>query len=544
MLSYCHVVTWHGTTLCVDAASGLLAGSESVAAGVIRRRLVAIVSDGSPDVAFFAAESASALPIALGPRDYRNTLLLMRMRPIGQTGQVALLHPVTNRFLMVVPADAPHAAGAVLVQSTLIRDWEKFRLRPVQDREIAPLTEAAASAIEQLLGQTISREAIVAYLERASGSEAGAVLNSVWPLLTLHELEALAKQLFNDPTLLAQLFALFPDDVWATSALPALGGWIAMRGLGAPPPRKRELGPSVDFLAEAGFYGSFASFPHVCNAYARAAVEPTQNVCIVTTARNEGVYLLDWIAYHRAIGIEAFFVYSNDNVDGSDELLSALADAGVITWIDNKVGEDGYAQPKAYAHAFGILPDLLDYRWALVIDLDEFLVLNPDVFGSIGEFLQVHEMRQTDAIALNWVMVWPGAEGVWRDEPVIRRFRRLSPEPDYHIKTVCRPRRFIHSWPHFPVTDDRRAFVWRHSSGSLHTYSERPGDEDHAPAFSKQPNTDYAAITITSTSRLRSSCGNSRAIAPIRPIRRRSRMACSKRILCIRSYSSAKATDL
>ena len=494
MLSYWQVVTWHGTTLCVDAASGLLKGAQSAAAGVIRRPVVAILSDADADVAFFAAEGAPVLPIALGPRDYRSILIPMRMRLLRQVGEVAFLHPVTNRFLMVVPEGAPVAAGAVLTESTLIRDWEKFQLRLIGEGQIAASAEAATLAIEQLLRQRISPESILAYLEPASGSGAGAVLNAVWPLLTLHELERLAKQLFNNPALLARLFAVFPDDIWATSALPALGGWIAMRGLGATPQRKQQLGPAVDFLSEPGFYGSFASFPHACSAYARAAVEPTQQVCIVATVRNEGIYLLDWLAYHRALGVHAFFIYGNDNIDGCDELLSALADAGVISWIDNKVGDGGYAQPKAYAHAFGILPDVLDYRWAVVIDLDEFVVLNPDVFGSIGDLLHVHEMRRTDAIALNWVMVGPGAEGRWRDEPVIRRFRRLYPEPDRHIKTICRPRQFIHSWPHFPITDHRRAFVWRHSSGDIHEYPERPGDADHEPAFSKQPNTDYAAI--------------------------------------------------
>lgn len=492
MLGYCHVVTWYGSALCVDADSGRVI-AERAAADVIRRPLLAIVSDCGSDIALFAAAGASAMPIAFGPRDYRNILVPMRVRPLAQDGRVAFLHPVTNRFLMAVAEDAPVRAGEVLIESTLIREWEKFRLRPVEG-QLAPLTEAAALAIEPLLRQTISPASIVAWLERASGSAASAVVNAAWPLLTLHELDGLAKQLFNNPVLLARLFALFPDDVWATSGLPALGGWIAMRGLGAPPPRKRQLGPALDFLAEAGYYGSFASFPHACNAYARAAVEPSQNVCIVATARNEGIYLLDWLAYHRAIGIDAFFVYSNDNIDGCDALLSVLAEAGVISWIDNKVGDAGYPRPKAYAHAFGLLPDVLDYRWALVIDLDEFLVLNPDVFGSVGDFLHVHEMRQTDAIALNWVMVGPGREGVWRDEPVTRRFRRLFPASDHHIKTMCRPRRFIHSRPHFPVTDHRRAFVWRHSSGDLHVYPERPGDADHAPAFSWQPNTDYAAV--------------------------------------------------
>ena len=493
MPSYSHIGTRHGTTLCVDA-SGFVIGSESTAADVAHQRLIAIGLDNGADVCFLVAHSDVATPIALGTRDYRSILLPMRMRRVGQDGQVAFLHPTTERYLMAMPDDAPNWAGTVSAESTRVGDWEVFRLRPIEQPPIAPVVEAAAVVLERLLGQTLGPQAVLVYLEHASGPEAAAVLNAVWPLLTLHELEWLAKSLVLSRPLLARLAALLPDDIWATAALPALSSWVATRGSGPAPEAKRALAPALDFLAETGFYGTFVSFPHACNAYARAAIAPARDICIVATARNEGIYLLEWIAYHRALGIDAFFVYSNDNIDGSDDLLSALADAGVITWIDNKVGEHGYAQPRAYAHAFGMLPDVLDYRWALVIDLDEFLVLNPNVFGSIRDFLRFHEMRRTDAVALNWMIVGSGGEGAWRDEPVTRRFRHRFPEPDGHIKTMCRPRQFIHSWPHFPITDDRRPFVWRHSTGDLHVYPKRPADAEHAPAFSEQPNADYAAI--------------------------------------------------
>ena len=42
---------------------------------------------------------------------------------------------------------------------------------------------------------------------------------------------------------------------------------------------------------------------------------------------SSGSRIIDWLEF------EAFYLYSNDNDDGSDALLSALADAGVITWI-------------------------------------------------------------------------------------------------------------------------------------------------------------------------------------------------------------------
>ena len=51
---------------------------------------------------------------------------------------------------------------------------------------------------------------------------------------------------------------------------------------------------------------------------------------IVTCMRNEAPFLLEWIAYHRAIGFTDFLIYSNDCEDGTDDLLDRLAERGVV----------------------------------------------------------------------------------------------------------------------------------------------------------------------------------------------------------------------
>lgn len=49
----------------------------------------------------------------------------------------------------------------------------------------------------------------------------------------------------------------------------------------------------------------------------RAEVIPRKDFCILATARNEGIYLAEWIAYHKSIGFEGFFIYINDCQDNS-----------------------------------------------------------------------------------------------------------------------------------------------------------------------------------------------------------------------------------
>ena len=83
----------------------------------------------------------------------------------------------------------------------------------------------------------------------------------------------------------------------------------------------------------------------------------TAHRTIIVTTKNEGPFLLEWIAYHRLIGFDNIVVFSNNNEDGSDVLLSALGDAGLIRYYDNSELSDGLPadpQNRAYRRAFAM----------------------------------------------------------------------------------------------------------------------------------------------------------------------------------------------
>ncbi|MBO9436316.1 glycosyltransferase family 2 protein [Ruegeria sp. R13_0] len=92
---------------------------------------------------------------------------------------------------------------------------------------------------------------------------------------------------------------------------------------------------------------------------------------IVSTMKDEAPYLLEWIAYHRAIGFTDFLIYTNDCSDGTDLLLDRLQQNKIVTHVRNVVLKRGphksalkYAQShQSYASA----------QWVYVCDVDEFL---------------------------------------------------------------------------------------------------------------------------------------------------------------------------
>ncbi|MDA3888128.1 MAG: glycosyltransferase family 2 protein, partial [Allgaiera sp.] len=56
---------------------------------------------------------------------------------------------------------------------------------------------------------------------------------------------------------------------------------------------------------------------------------------IVTPMKNEGPFILEWVAHNLAIGVDEIVIFSNDCTDGSDALLDRLHEMGKLRHVDN-----------------------------------------------------------------------------------------------------------------------------------------------------------------------------------------------------------------
>lgn len=176
--------------------------------------------------------------------------------------------------------------------------------------------------------------------------------------------------------------------------------------------------------------------------------------CVVATARNEGVYLLEWIAHTLEIGFDKIFIYTNDNQDGSLELLEALHKEGVIELIISEVGDGGNAQVKAYNHALLFNDNVMRYEWCAFIDVDEFISIDTSRFSGINEFLDWQNSTGANAIALSWMLVANKVDGGdWIDLPLTQRLTKLSDLQSHLIKCISKPREMHLSGPHYPIAN-------------------------------------------------------------------------------------------
>ncbi len=152
--------------------------------------------------------------------------------------------------------------------------------------------------------------------------------------------------------------------------------------------------------------------------------------------RDDGIYVLEWVAHYLALGFERIVVYTNDNSDGSEQLLRLLAEHDVITLVESETSGEVPPEGKAYGHALHLLHELRDYEWALFVDSDEYFVPGPQYGNSVSNVLgALRELprKQPSAICYDWLwfisgMVYARAPGM-----LLERFQHARP----HRLTKC-----------------------------------------------------------------------------------------------------------
>jgi hypothetical protein len=141
-----------------------------------------------------------------------------------------------------------------------------------------------------------------------------------------------------------------------------------------------------------------------------------ERLAICAVFKNEAPFLLEWIAYHRAIGFDRFFLYDNDSTDGGADLIrrSALGAAVRVVHWPRRPGQLAAYRHFIYNHA-------ADFDWVAFIDIDEFLL--PMRGDGIRELLPAWRDFSAVLVIENYVMRSPDSLPVNRH---IKSFVRCS----------------------------------------------------------------------------------------------------------------------
>ncbi|MFD1343481.1 glycosyltransferase family 2 protein [Litorisediminicola beolgyonensis] len=162
-------------------------------------------------------------------------------------------------------------------------------------------------------------------------------------------------------------------------------------------------------------------------------------ITTITCVKNEGPFLLEWIAYNRLIGVTDFLFYSNDCDDGTDTLLDALSARGGVVHLPNPAEGRNYQMEALKAAAHEEVVQRADWVW--IADVDEFLNIHA---GDHTIPALVMACGDPQAISVTFQFFANGGVSDFRDAPVIAQFTR-SHNPDLwcaesaiEVKTLTR----------------------------------------------------------------------------------------------------------
>lgn len=156
--------------------------------------------------------------------------------------------------------------------------------------------------------------------------------------------------------------------------------------------------------------------------------------------QDEAPYLVEWIEFHRLVGVDHFYLYNDRSSDDYLVVLDPYIKDGIVDLIDCPA-ENGethfFNQRKAYARGLNKAKDT--DKWLAIIDIDEFIV--PKQVDTIKDMLKDYEDYY--GVSIRWQKF--GTSGYWeipKDRLLTECLTKKA--PPYHIdnltKSIVQPK--------------------------------------------------------------------------------------------------------
>lgn len=155
-----------------------------------------------------------------------------------------------------------------------------------------------------------------------------------------------------------------------------------------------------------------------------------------TCAKDEDPYLVEWVMFHRLMGVSRFYIYDNDSKVPISRLLSGVdhKDITVVPFpgrgVQNKAFDDAVRRVRGQS------------VWLMVGDVDEFFI--PVQRDDLVDLLKDYE--KYGGLAVNWQVY--GSSGN-KTKPAGFQFERYTmkvpsgAKVNTHVKSVVRPDRVV-----------------------------------------------------------------------------------------------------
>ena len=219
------------------------------------------------------------------------------------------------------------------------------------------------------------------------------LIAEVKPTVIICDIEGAELDLFGSADLSgvrSMIIELHPK-VYGEAGVARVVGTLAAHGLHISPASK--AGSSVQQFERPS--GSPASAPGSKMPKRDYRTWPIADprVLVATCMKDEGPFILEWLAWHRAAGVTDFVVFTNDCSDGTDRLLDRLQDMGEVLHLPNPALATGdtHFQPIALSYVHQ-MKAFREADFFISMDVDEFINIRTgegrltDLFRAAGPF--------------------------------------------------------------------------------------------------------------------------------------------------------------
>jgi FkbM family methyltransferase len=220
-----------------------------------------------------------------------------------------------------------------------------------------------------------------------------ALLAELRPTVVVCDIEGGELGLFDaaDLSSVRHLVLELHPKVYGTDGMARIGCALALKGLYPSPENKVESTVQL-FERRDDSAARLSGNKMPARSYRSWPIE-NPRVLVTTCMKDEGPFILEWLAWHRAVGVTDFVVFTNDCSDGTDRLLDHLAAKGEVVHLPNPALASGSPafQPIALAYTH-FLPAFREADFVISMDVDEFLNIRAgagrltDLFAATGPF--------------------------------------------------------------------------------------------------------------------------------------------------------------
>ncbi len=149
---------------------------------------------------------------------------------------------------------------------------------------------------------------------------------------------------------------------------------------------------------------------------------------VITTMKNEGAFLLEWVAHHKALGFDNIVICTNDCADATRTMALRLAEMGLVrhhatqSWAATSIQRSALKQVRRHA-------EVTQADWLYVCDADEFLVVK--LGDGTVQALVAAASAGVEVIPVPWRIFGPGGQRDFRPGRITTQFlhARAAPHP-------------------------------------------------------------------------------------------------------------------